>query len=108
MKIATLVSEKANYDAQLRGDINAYLIRLKANGITTIGTELMVRELSDMGYVIDAESLVTLLGQSKYIAKVTVDTIDLSVAPGAQGKDTEKDKEKVHKKAVDTAKKRLK
>ena len=108
MRVSTLLSEKANYDAQLRSDINAYLIRLKANGITTIGTELMVRELSDMGYVVDAESLVSLLGQSKYIAKVTVDTIDLSVAPGAQGKDTEKDKEKVHKKAVDTAKKRLK
>lgn len=37
MKISGLLLEKANYDAQLMGDINAYLISLKANDIPSVG-----------------------------------------------------------------------
>jgi hypothetical protein len=77
MKIATLLMEKANYDAQLMGDIKAYLVSLKANDIPSISTEMMIRELNGMGYTVDAESMVDLLGNSKYISKVTTDTIDL-------------------------------
>jgi len=50
MKISGLLLEKANYDAQLMGDINAYLVSLKANDIPSIPMDMMVRELEGMGY----------------------------------------------------------
>lgn len=108
MKIKTLLSESSNYEAQLRNDINSYLVRLKANGIPSIDTEIMTRELEDMGYSVTPESLVDILANSKYIQKVTIDTIDLAGAPNSQGQDAEKGKEQVRKLAVKTAKNRMK
>ena len=105
MKISLLLQEKANYDAQLMGDINAYLISLKANDIPSVTTDMLVRELSGMGYTVDAESLVDLLANSKYISKVTVDTIELDHRLNKSG---EADKDSVHKLAVKTAKKKVK
>jgi len=105
MKISLLLQEKANYDAQLMGDINAYLISLKANDIPSVTTEMLVRELSGMGYTVDEESLVDLLANSKYISKVTVDTIELD---HRLNKSNEKEKDSVHKLAVKTAKKKVK
>ena len=52
MKISALLQEKANYDAQLMGDINAYLISLKANDIPSVTMDMMVRELNGMGYTV--------------------------------------------------------
>ena len=106
MKIATLLFEKANYDAQLMGDINAYLVSLKANDIPSISTEMMIRELSGMGYTVDEESLVDLLANSRYISKVTTDTIEL--VHRHNKKSDEADKDSVHKLAVKTAKKKVK
>ena len=77
MKIATLLLEIANYYAHLMGDINAFLISLKANDIPSVTMDMMVRELNGMGYTVDAESMVDLLSNSKYVTKVTVDTIEL-------------------------------
>lgn len=99
------MQEKANYDAQLMGDINAYLISLKANDIPSIQMDMMVRELNGMGYTVDAESMVNLLGNSKYVSKVTTDTIDLV----HQTNNTDNaDKDSVRKLAVKTAKKKVK
>ena len=108
MKLASLLSEDKNYQAQLRNDINAYLVRLKANDIGTVGTDMLVDELTGMGYSVTPESLVDMLANSKYISKVTVDTINLKGAPPSQGKDADKDKEKISKLAVKTAQKRIK
>ena len=105
MKIATLLLEKANYDAQLMGDINAYLISLKANDIPSVTMDMMVRELNGMGYTVDAESMVDLLSNSKYISKVTVDTIELD---SKYGKSDKADKDSVRKLAVKTAKNKVK
>ena len=105
MKISGLLLEKANYDAQLMGDINAYLISLKVNDIPSVGMDMMVRELNGMGYTVDAESIVDLLANSKYISKVTIDTIDL-VHP-TKNKD-KADKDTVRKLAVKTAKTKVK
>jgi hypothetical protein len=105
MKVSALLQEKANYDAQLMGDINAYLISLKANDIPSIQMDMMVRELNGMGYTVDAESMVNLLGNSKYVSKVTTDTIDLV----HQTNNTDNaDKDSVRKLAVKTAKKKVK
>ena len=105
MKIATLLFEKANYDAQLMGDINAYLISLKANEIPSVTMDMMVRELNGMGYTVDAESMVDLLSNSKYVTKVTVDTIELD---SKYGKSDKADKDSVRKLAVKTAKNKVK
>ena len=105
MKIATLLLEKANYDAQLMGDINAYLISLKANDIPSVTMDMMVRELNGMGYTVDAESMVDLLSNSKYVTKVTVDTIELDSKYSKNGK---ADKDSVRKLAVKTAKNKVK
>ena len=105
MNFARLLQEKANYDAQLMGDINAYLISLKANDIPSVTMDMMVRELNAMGYTVDAESMVNLLGNSKYISKVTTDTIDL--VHQTKNKDTA-DKDAVRKLAVKTAKTKVK
>ena len=105
MKVSALLQEKANYDAQLMGDINAYLISLKANDIPSIQMDMMVRELNGMGYTVDAESMVNLLVNSKYVSKVTTDTIDLV----HQTNNTDNaDKDSVRKLAVKTAKKKVK
>jgi len=107
MNFAKLLQEKANYDAQLMGDINAYLISLKANDIPSVEMDMMVRELNGMGYTVDEESLVDLLSNSKYVSKVTVDTIDLE---NRYNKNTDKtdSKDTVHKLAVKSAKKGVK
>ena len=105
MKISALLQERANYDAQLIGDINAYLISLKANDIPSVTMDMMVRELSGMGYTIDAESMVDLLANSKYVSKVTVDTIELD---HRLNKSNKADKDSVRKLAVKTAKNKVK
>ena len=106
MNFAKLLQEKANYDAQLMGDINAYLISLKANDIPSMSMDMMVRELNGMGYSVNAESMVDLLSNSKYVTKVTVDTIDLENRYSKNNDDA--DKKKVRKLAVKTAKKKVK
>jgi hypothetical protein len=105
MKISALLQERANYDAQLIGDINAYLISLKANDIPSVSMDMMVRELTGMGYTVDAESMVDLLANSKYVSKVTVDTIELDHRHNKRDK---ADKDSVRKLAVKTAKKKVK
>jgi len=106
MNFAKLLQEKANYDAQLMGDINAYLISLKANDIPSVEMDMMVRELNGMGYSVNAESMVDLLSNSNYISKVTTDTIDLVHRHSKKNDDA--DKKEVHKLAVKTAKKKVK
>ena len=105
MNFAKLLQEKANYDAQLMGDINAYLISLKANDIPSMSMDMMVRELNGMGYSVSPESMVDLLSNSKYISKVTVDTIELD---SKYNKSDKADKDSVRKLAVNTAKKKVK
>ena len=89
MKISQLLNEDKNYETQLLGDIKAYLIRLKANQIFTIDTNLLVKELNDMGHNVTADSLVDMLRNSKYISNVTTDSIDLVGAPQQQGQANE-------------------
>ena len=105
MKISGLLLEKANYDAQLMGDINAYLISLKANDIPSMSMDMMVRELNGMGYSVSPESMVDLLSNSKYVTKVTVDTIELD---SKYAKSDKADKDTVRKLAVETAKSKVK
>ena len=105
MNFAKLLQEKANYDAQLMGDINAYLISLKANDIPSMSMDMMVRELNGMGYSVSPESMVDLLSNSKYITKVTIDTIELD---SKYAKSDKADKDSVRKLAVNTAKKKVK
>ena len=85
MKISSLLKENDNYTSQLRSDINAYPIRLKANGIESIDTDVMVKELTDLGYSITPESLVDFIKNNKYTKTVTVDTIELHSTPATQG-----------------------
>lgn len=87
MNIAELLNESSNAETQLKNDVNAYLVRLKANGIFTIDTNVLVGELNDMGHNVTAESLVDFLKKSKYISNVTVDSIDLVGAPAEVAKD---------------------
>ena len=105
MNFAKLLQERANYNAQLMGDINAYLISLKANDIPSMSMDMMVRELNGMGYSVSPESMVDLLSNSKYVTKVTVDTIELD---SKYAKSDKADKDSVRKLAVNTAKKKVK
>ena len=105
MKIATLLLEKANYDAQLMGDINAYLISLKANDIPSVTMDMMVRELNGMGYTVSPESMVDLLSNSNLVTKVTTDTIEVD---NKYAKSDKADKDSVRKLAVKTAKNKVK
>ena len=87
MKVSQLLNEASNYEAQLKNDVNAYLVRMKANGILTIDTSILVGELNDMGHNVTAESLVDFLKKSKYTSNVTVDSIELVGAPAEVAKD---------------------
>ena len=105
MKIATLLLEKANYDAQLMGDINAYLFSLKGNDIPSVTMDMMVRELNGMGYTVSPESMVDLLSNSNLVTKVTTDTIEVD---NKYAKSDKADKDSVRKLAVKTAKNKVK
>lgn len=105
MKISTLLNEDSNSHAQLINDVNAYLVRLKANNIFTIGTDILTRELNDMGHNVTPESLVDLLAKSKYTSKISVDSIDLVGAPTQQ--DGEDNREAVKRLANKATQKRI-
>ena len=87
MKISQLLNEASNYEAQLKNDVNAYLVRMKANGILTIDTTVLVGELNDMCHEVTPESLVDFLKKSKYTSNVTVDSVELVGAPAEVAKD---------------------
>jgi hypothetical protein len=91
MKISTLLSENENYKSQLINDINVYLVRLKANDINTIGTDIMVRELNDLGHSMTAESLIDILSNSKYVNNASLNSIDLEFAPTSNNDDDSRD-----------------
>lgn len=103
MKVSQLLNEDANYKAQLKNDVNAYLVRLKANGIPQIATDILVRELNDMGHSVTPEAVVDLLTHSKYTSKVSVDEIVVAGAPSAKAADA--DAEKARKAVKNLAKK---
>lgn len=108
MRFSSFLAENENYMGQLKNDLNVYLTRMKANGITTIGTDLLVRELEGLGHSLTVESLVDLLANNKYVSRATVDSVDLVGSPTASGQDTDKDRERVHNMAVKAAKRGLK
>jgi carbamoylphosphate synthase small subunit len=92
MKVSQLLNEDANYKAQLKNDVNAYLVRLKANGIPQIDTDILVRELNDMGHSVTPEAVVDLLTNSKYTSKASVDEIVVAGAPSAKAADADAEK----------------
>jgi hypothetical protein len=98
MKISTLLSE--NYKSQLVNDINVYLVRLKANDIPSIGTDIMARELNDLGHSVTAQSVVDMLRNSKYVSNVTIDSIELGNAPKSSVDDSREIVKKLAKKAT--------
>jgi len=106
MKISTLLNEDTNAHVQLINDVNSYLVRLKANGIMTIDTNILVGELNDMGHNVTPESLVDLMKKSKYTSSVTVDSIELVGAPAEQGKKNN-DREVVKRLANNATDKRI-
>lgn len=108
MRFSSFLAENENYMGQLKSDLNVYLTRMKANGITTIGTDLLVKELEGLGHSLTVESLVDLLANNKYVSRATVDSIDLVGSPTASGQDPAKDRERVHNMAVKAAKRGLK
>jgi hypothetical protein len=108
MRFSSFLAENENYMGQLKNDINVYLTRMKANGINTIGTDLLVKELEGLGHSLTVESLVDLLANNKYVSRATIDSVDLVGSPTSSGQDTAKDREKVHNLAVKAAKKGLK
>ena len=91
MKISTLLSENENYKSQLMNDINVYLVRWKANDINTIGTDIMVRELNDLGHSITPESLTDILSKSKYVSNANANSIELEFAPTSDNDDSSKE-----------------
>lgn len=106
MRFSSFLSE--NYMGQLKNDLNVYLTRMKANGIYTIGTEILVRELEGLGHSVTVESLIALLSNNKYVSRATVESVDLVGPPTATGQNTYKDRDKVHNMAVKAARKGLK
>ena len=84
-----------NYKSQLVNDINVYLVRLKANDIPSIGTDIMVRELNDLGHSVTSESLINMLRNSKYVSSVTSDSIELGNAPSSKSKYDDSSREAV-------------
>ena len=92
MKVSQLLNEDANYKAKLKNDVNAYLVRFKANGIPQIDTDILVRELNDMGHSVTPEAVVDLLTNSKYTSKASVDEIVVAGAPSAKAADADAEK----------------
>lgn len=108
MRFSSFLTEDENYMGQLKNDLNVYLTRLKANGIYSIGTDLLVKELEGLGHSLTVEALVDMLANNKYVSRATADSVDLVGSPTATGQDTANDRERVHKLAVKSAKRGLK
>lgn len=108
MRFSSFLAENDNYMGQLNNDLNVYLTRLKANGIYTIGTDLLVKELEGLGHSLTPESLIDILGKNKYVSRASIDSIDLVGAPSDTGPDTNNDRERVRSMAVKAAKRGIK
>lgn len=108
MRFSSFLAENENYMSQLNNDINIYLTRLKANGMYTIGTDLLVKELEGLGHSLTVESLIDMLANNKYVERATIDSVDLVGSPTAKGQGVKDDRQKVRDLAVKAAKRGLK
>lgn len=88
-----LEDEKTEFDS----DLDDLLIAAKANGLTKINVEDLVKQLNDMGHSVTPDSLVDDLDSHEHehenIKNVTLDTITLKSHTADDEEDTEDESE---------------
>lgn len=67
-----------DYSQRLESDINNMLISVKANGGQQVPTEQLVSQLQSMGYSVDVNSLMSVLGANPSVMNATPDSITLT------------------------------
>ena len=76
-----------DYNQRLDSDLNTLLIGAKGNGAQDINTQDLANQLQNMGYAVDANSLMSLLQNNPIVTNATPDSITLTGAEGAQGQE---------------------
>lgn len=83
MRIREILQE--DYNEQLLSDLNNLLVGAKGSGDNQIITRNLVKQLYDMGYSVDQNSIMPLLSQCPVVTTATPQSITLSAPEGASG-----------------------
>lgn len=81
MRARELLDE--NYNQSLQIDVDNLLIGAKGSGAKQVDTTDLVTQLQGMGYSVDVNSLITLLGSNPAVTNVTPETIVLTSPEGS-------------------------
>lgn len=73
-----------DYNQQLQSDLTNLLVSAKGNGASDLDTAALARELQNMGYSVDEQSILTLLQNNPNITSSTPDQVQLNT-PNATG-----------------------
>lgn len=73
-----------DYNQSLDSDLNNLLIGAKGNGAQNIQTQALVTQLQNMGYSVDANSLMSLLQDNPNIMSSTPENITLTGPENAE------------------------
>lgn len=85
-----------NYTQELEMCLNDLLASAKGRGLDQISTDFLVKQMSDMGYEVNQNSILTLLQNNPFVVSATPDIVDLEQqdAAGVMGDEgTEVDSE---------------
>lgn len=110
MKIRDIVRESTMDN--IEADLNGLLISAKANGVSSISTDKLVKQMRNFGYSMDTSSILDSLENNPLIQVATVDSVQFAnanVASASGDADSKKQNhDTVENKAHKTALKSIK
>lgn len=83
MRARELLQE--DYNQSLESDLNNLLIAAKGNGLQQVQTDDIVKQLYGMGYAVDVNSIMSLLGNNPIVMNATPEMITMTAPEGAAG-----------------------
>lgn len=85
MRAREILQESDNYNQSLESDLNNLLVGAKASGAQTVDTKEVAHQLYGMGYAVDVNSLIPLLGQNPTVLNASPEQITLTPPEGSAG-----------------------
>lgn len=84
-----------DYNQRLQSDLTNLLIGAKGNGASNVDTEALANELQNMGYSVDANSIMQLLQNNPAVMNATPNDVTLTGGEGSDGGNTQDNAAKV-------------
>ena len=100
MRAFEILREGNDYVGEIETALTDLLASVKANGITEIPTEKLVYELNNMGYNVDIDSIMEIVGGNPFVQVASKDAVtlkgadDAAVSGDAAAEQSNKDKVK--------------